>query len=356
MKRRGCGLGLVGGLVALLVWTVALGAPAAAAARRWSLEALPADVTQPILLGVAVAHWNSVWAVGSQTTTGPAVQQPLAERWDGREWATSPVAPKANAQLRAVVALSDTNVWAAGYVLIEHWNGTAWSIVPYQVDPGTPDEGFTGMAATSSRDIWAIGPSQVEHWDGKSWSQAAFPVGLSPAEVDADSPTDAWIVGVPDVPGGPMSAHWDGHRWTLVDPPVAPGSPQYLGYGVRVVSPDDVWAVGTDTDAEQAMTFHWDGTSWQAVPLPGAPDRSALQGTVSLLPDGDLWAAGDRVDGTIVHPLLARWSAHTGRWSVQAGAPGTDTGTYDWNGTAVARRGDVFVVGFGDGQSEYSHR
>ena len=58
---------------------------------------------------------------------------------------------------------------------MEHWNGTAWSVVP------SPNVGPVltlshGVAAVSANDVWAVGSydvtdkALVEHWDGTAWS------------------------------------------------------------------------------------------------------------------------------------------------------------------------------------------
>ena len=71
------------------------------------------------------------------------ISQTLIERWDGVEWT---VVPSSNGldsdELTGVAAVSSEDAWAVGsqiddapegntsYALIEHWDGSAWSIVP----------------------------------------------------------------------------------------------------------------------------------------------------------------------------------------------------------------------------------
>jgi len=65
-----------------------------------------------------------------------------------------------------VTALSPTNVWAVGEdlragsatggnTLIEHYNGTAWSIVPSPTPGADPSLG--GVAGRSASDVYAVG-------------------------------------------------------------------------------------------------------------------------------------------------------------------------------------------------------
>jgi hypothetical protein len=64
---------------------------------------------------------------------------PLAERWTGHRWRLQRTpAPSgfSHAQLRSVSCTTASDCWAVGGtyspaddVLIEHWNGTAWTLV-----------------------------------------------------------------------------------------------------------------------------------------------------------------------------------------------------------------------------------
>ena len=101
--------------------------------------------------------------------------------------------------LTGVTAIGPSNVWAVGYSidvasgsglpnksLIEHWNGSAWTIVPSPSPQG--HNTLTGIAAISASDIWAVGFGSTDvstgvpvdkpellHWDGTLWSSVAPP-------------------------------------------------------------------------------------------------------------------------------------------------------------------------------------
>src|SRR6266700_3949656 len=117
----------------------------------------------------------------------------------------------------AVAATSPTNAWAVGHysngselrTLIEHWDGSAWTVQPSPnlvKLPGRTFNSLFAVAATSSTSAWAVGyyddhavrRALIEHWDGSAWSvQRAPDVGLGDQlqGVAATSPTDAWAVG-----------------------------------------------------------------------------------------------------------------------------------------------------------------
>src|SRR5439155_23809415 len=69
-------------------------------------------------------------------------------------------------QLSGVSALSPEDVWAVGRMispngqktrtLVEHWSGTAWSVVA-SPNPGTGLNELSDVAALAPDDIWAVG-------------------------------------------------------------------------------------------------------------------------------------------------------------------------------------------------------
>jgi hypothetical protein len=88
-----------------------------------------------------------------------------------------------------VAAVSPTDVWAVGdynngttsQTLIEHWNGSAWSVVS-SPNVGTRNNYITGLAVVSANDVWASGyfnnslgttRTLIEHWNGSVWSVVA---------------------------------------------------------------------------------------------------------------------------------------------------------------------------------------
>ncbi len=124
------------------------------------------------LFGVAAVSTNDVWAVGLSGSGGNAsnVLQTLIEHWNGHKWSvvSSPNVGTQNNQLAGVTAVSATDIWAVGnfepavnvavQTLTEHWNGTAWSVVP-SPNVGSGNNNLFGVAAVSTNDVWAVGLS-----------------------------------------------------------------------------------------------------------------------------------------------------------------------------------------------------
>ena len=296
--------------------------------------------------GVAVVSPSDVWVVGSTALQGGG-PEPLAEHWDGGSWSIAPVPVPAaagalgGAQLDAVAAVSSGDVWAVGQVgvsswstsdggqqwssadtLIEHWEGTAWSVVPSpdaaSRDGVSPVDSLVSLVAISSDDVWAAGVTQwplsvglsfvaqplVEHWDGSSWSLVNVPDPVAPppdwALGDARPPTGAAPVGSAVLLGGAAS------------------------------SGDDVWLVGgyqedsgitTPPGPWETLTEHWDGSSWSVVPAPdvtlpepledGSPHADDALTAAGVSPAGDLWAVGGAMPGSA---LTLQWAA--GSWTL----------------------------------------
>ena len=121
--------------------------------------------------GVAAAGPASAWAVGFARHAQANCCAPfraLIEHWNGTAWTLvpSPTITANNAQdtLRGVVALSGTDVWATGSTLQSfttnttlalHWNGTSWQIVP-SADRGS-DILNSVTGAGPGRSLWAVG-------------------------------------------------------------------------------------------------------------------------------------------------------------------------------------------------------
>ena len=118
-----------------------------------------------------------------------------------------------------MVSFGPANAWAVGKgrngaALAEHWNGTAWSVVQVPTPAGAAGSQLSGISALSPSDIWAadsvitvVGTTiqtrtLIEHWNGSSWSVVASPnVGGNDNLLNGVSATtgDVWTVGSSDV-------------------------------------------------------------------------------------------------------------------------------------------------------------
>src|ERR1700728_3993581 len=179
----------------------------------WSVVPSPTPsspgVVGAILSSVSCASASSCMAVGYATDAGGNNLTDVVEQWNGSSWTIIPAATTGQAfdQLISVQCLSAVNCWAVGNAgpvaqmssflpifpgaigdqgLIEHWDGSSWSIVPGVSEPA-PNGGYlSGLECVGATDCWASGATTdetgnasgilLEHWDGAAWSDSSASV------------------------------------------------------------------------------------------------------------------------------------------------------------------------------------
>jgi hypothetical protein len=304
---------------------------------RWTQIGGPAVLHRDeSLLAVSADSPIDAWAVGFTKTVSAAGRNPLAAHWNGSAWTIVPtptLTGGAKSTLNGVVALSANNAWAVGKgrngaALAERWNGTAWAVVPVPTPAGTASSQLSGISALSPNDIWAVGSvatvvgttvqtrTLIEHWNGTAWnivpSRNATNSNLLTG-VAAVAGNDVWAVGYTvttdgtNQPDKTLIQHWNGSAWSLVPSP-SPASNDTLS-GVAARSATDVWAVGTRQDRsgaipiDRTLTEHWNGTTWSVVTSPNVGGNDNLLNAVSAT-TGDVWAVGS--SDVFAHTLALR--------------------------------------------------
>src|SRR6266700_2777539 len=281
MKNQGyLKLGLVIGL--LLVLTGARSAPAASVTGcgTWrviqSPNPTPGTTEDAFLAVTRVSASQELWAVGYENS--------------------SPIGPPPVPQ-----------------TLIEHWDGTSWSVVP-SPSPGTSDNALTAVTAVAANDIWAVGHMQpgssgiqnaslVEHWDGSQWLVVSSPnVGSRDnllSGVAADSASSAWAVGTADGDVGPTTTfilHWNGSQWAVTPSP-SPGSSINALAAPVALSATNAWAVGYFQQAnrsQRTLTEHWNGKNWKVVNSPNiGTDNNDLNALAFIAGTNQAWTVGE---------------------------------------------------------------
>ena len=275
--------------------------------------------------------------------------------------------------LNSVAALSAGDEWAVGswtqypdaytfHTLVEHWDGSSagWALVP-SPNALAINSYLYGVAALAPDDVWAVGgtdqsgppyQSLVEHWDGTSWSivsPASFP-GVLYAVV-ALGPGNVWAVGTEGYPGRGLIEHWNGTAWT----------PTYLRFGavlrgVAAVGPRAIWTVGqrygrTNPFGDTTLTMRFNGNVWTQVPSPnplsGSDTDQNWLTSVSAVAANDIWAVGrygKHDGGPLDQTLVEHWNGS--RWSVVPSPdPGGSSLDDDLWGVAARGSGDVWAVG-----------
>jgi hypothetical protein len=313
----------------------------------WTIAASPntSGIQNNFLFGVACPSAASCWAVGDYFVGSyPSDHYTLIEHWDGTSWSIVPSPnPDVEQYLNSVTCTSGSDCWAVGFcvigtsntanfnqTLIEHWDGTSWTVVTSPNTATTQNNFLNGVTCTSASDCWAIGDYDVngpnfhktliEHWDGRSWSLVTSPDN-SPNQdnellsVACTSASDCWTTGYYVAGSGvrqTLIEHWDGTSWTIAASPNTSGMQNNSFFGVACPSAASCWAVGQyyDGGVYQTLIDQWNGTSWTAVSSPnaGSTQNNYLSG-VTCTSASHCWAVGYYYTGSIYQTLIEEYAA-----------------------------------------------
>jgi hypothetical protein len=286
---------------------------ASAATSRWTIVPSAHD---GIFHGISGRTASDLWVVGYTYDQPSGRYLPTTEHWDGVRFthhAAPPASDGYNA-LNAVVQVGEDDVWAVGYQtpafyptaytpLIEHWNGSTWSIVE---SPFTGPGQLTALAASSPSNVWAVGTrttnpqgTLVLHYDGSTWSVVA-----------------------------------DGHR-----------NDSATLQGVTIAPDGSVWAAGgTFKGHGDRATFveRWDGITWAAQPTQNDSEYNEFN-AIDAGPSGLLWGVGWKSPGLGYFQFTEKYEQ--GSWEIE---PTPDFGTTNNNlyGVVVLGPNRVWAVGY----------
>jgi hypothetical protein len=327
-----------------------------------------------VLRSVAAVSPDDIWAVGYG----------LIEHWDGANWNLVPTAPGGNpADLRSVTTVASNDVWAVGYrqetsiqgylkTLIEYWDGSSWTVVP-SPNGSTTTSHLLGVDTVGANDIWAVGDfsapaptyvqTLIEHWDGSSWTLIPSPNVSGSSQntltsVAVVSANDIWAVGYSlQSNWKSLTMHWDGSSWSIIPSPNVGPYGNYL-YSVSARAANDVWAVGSTNNGGNTLVLHWDGASWSAVPSPNIANWTNALNSVTMVSANDVWAVGVATftwyisDGdpiTSSQTIIQHWNGTT--WSIVPSPNPGDANNYygtitnELYGVAAVSASDVWAVG-----------
>lgn len=303
----------------------------------WRAIALPRVDGDVALNAVKVVGPSDVWIVGTAYPGYPTPSQPVMLHWDGtrlrRHDLTVP-----NADLRAVSATGPDDVWAVGWnnnvggTIALHWDGKNWGLITTPNDPRSKNNQFEDVVAVSQNDVWAVGFvyaaldgnhwALMEHWNGQRWRIVRTPTRreAEAQAVNANSGRTVWAVGF-EWPRGrrgvtPFAWRWQGNRWAVSRLPRS----TYLSAQLSdvAVTSHGAWAVGaTDTAPDRGekgrggpYTVRQVGGQWRVAPTPAAAHPFRWNG-IANAGGGTLWAWSDL--------SLTRWNGK--RWDLTVTVP-----------------------------------
>lgn len=265
----------------------------------WSIARSPRGDAQDMLRGVSCLTASDCIAVGGAgfqlAGEGGRV---LVERWNGSRWSVMKApTPAGGGSLSAVscVARSECtavgeSVLAAGVapsrskVIVEHWNGSKWSLVA--TPAVTLGPGLSGVACVFKSFCVAVGKREhgaalVERWNGSAWSVAKTPGFKGSGELDAVScisKADCIAVGR-QYDGPVLVERWNGSSWSMMKTPYLAGDSGLTA--VSCLSRSDCTAAGAsglNSDNTSVLVEHWNGRNWSIDSAPTVPGGTQFYG------------------------------------------------------------------------------
>ncbi|MGC9962764.1 MAG: hypothetical protein ABSE47_12810 [Acidimicrobiales bacterium] len=270
--------------------------------------------TSASLTSVACVSASSCMAVGGYDfTSKPSVALPLAEHWNGHKWSVVKIAAPAGAttsELRSVACKSASSCTAVGEfyasnlspssALIEHWNGTKWSLETPAAIAGASASALEDVACDGISSCTAVGyyvngaddsQNVAEHWNGSKWSLEGTPdysklqsdlngvacpsASSCTAVGQAWNSAEAWVT---------FAEHWNGHKWSLEVTPDAPGAVENFPAGVACASATNCMSAGYTLSNHDTIRLtlaeHMSGTAWKL--------EKTLNPSAALEPGNDL--------------------------------------------------------------------
>jgi hypothetical protein len=152
--------------------------------KQWSIVTSPRIYGYGEMLSVVMIAKNNVWAAGDGNYAA------VLEHWDGKSWAFIPAYDQGLTVLNSLAASGPNDIWAVGenldtatFTFTEHYDGRSWT---YHAGAGQFNSSqFQSVTDLSPKDAWAVGyetaqtdqPPQtlIEHWNGSAWSLVTSP-------------------------------------------------------------------------------------------------------------------------------------------------------------------------------------
>lgn len=302
------------------------------------------------LNGISCSAAHICFAVGGSTSDA-GVRSGRIGSWSGGDWSVkaAPIPAGATAsELSGISCASTTSCKVVGryadsehiyHLLVQSWNGTAWSIQSAPTPQGAKAAELSAVDCASSSACAAVGSylnqsgAQVPlalTYNGTSWSLASVPaaanaVGSWLSGISCASTTACVAVGVQADAFGHeegFSARRAGSTWTTPPTPELDGNSENVLSAISCAATTDCLAVGRYDDADgksQNLAIDWDGEKWQQI---DAPDEEAENtdglGAISCPVQSSCVAVGLRPGNSSEPPLIARWDGDS--WDSDAPA------------------------------------
>jgi hypothetical protein len=238
--------------------------------------------TESGFLGVTCTAASACTAVGgSVTAKNPSLL--LVEVWDGTTWSTQHLFQKRSPVGAALFDVSCTSVSfciavgsdALQNPIAEEWNGSTWKFSP--IPNGSGGGGLFDVTCITSTDCIAVGAPNTavaglaDEWNGKTWAALQTPPGEGELEsVSCVSATSCVAIGVAlNIETGqetPLAESWNGRKWSLTNLVLTGGGAvQDELFSVSCGSATSCAAVGVSVSEEgigSPLIETWNGKRW----------------------------------------------------------------------------------------------
>ncbi len=331
------------GLLVMLFALTSVAQAASVSCGSWRIVASPnPGPAGNGLQAVATLSSTNAWAIGFQVSgggKGGADTQTLIEHFNGSQWSVVPspnVSTSYNA-LQAIAAVTANDIWAVGYddtssgaqqTLILHYDGSQWSVFP-DTNVGM----LSGIAVVAANNIYAVGTGSngtlIERYNGAAWkvvrSPNRYPFDVLKA-VAVVSANNIYAVGFSANGMGnvvvTLVEHYNGTAWAIES------SPNPLPYdsftSVTAVSATDIWAVGSDSTPssfDYTLIEHFNGSSWKVVASPNVGTGSNDLVSVAAVSANNVVAVGTAYSSGNSAALILRWNGSSWKQVVSPTQP-----------------------------------
>lgn len=284
--------------------------------------------------------------------TNSGAYWPLAERWNGTEWALqsvpSPTGAK-QARLTSVSCSSSTECEAVFYyenssgievTLAERWNGTKWEVQSTPNAEGAKESRLTSVSCSSVVSFcMAVGHYEnssgtvvtfAERWNGTEWviQSTPNPEGAKESVLEGVSCSGAGehctATGYYENGSGvrvTLAEYWNGTKWEVQSTPDPEGAKSSQLEGVSCLTYDECTSTGfyeNGSGIKVTLAEYWNGVVWtiRSTPNPEGAKASYLYG-VSCMSSTACIATGyyENSSGVDV-PSAEQWNGTA--WSIQS--------------------------------------
>jgi hypothetical protein len=307
----------------------------------WTIVSTPNPAgTNDVLSGVSCPEPRSCRAVGVSVSSSRV--HALAEAWNGRKWvlqSTPSPAPGSFASLNSISCTAPDSCTAVGGFtkatenaqeepLAEHWDGTNWAIQPTPNPEAENGSALRGVSCTAPDACTAGGNYDyfdidqkifAMRWNGAKWMMETQrnPGGehqnaenaVSCTSSSACTSVGSWLN--LELETRPLAEGWNGAGWIRQSPSHPHGAKSTALDGVSCLSSASCatvgdWSASTQGNPTLTLAEQWNGASWKlaSTPNPTGAQFSTLSGVDC--PAATCVAVGDSYNGSVTQTLVER--------------------------------------------------